>query len=65
VSLALGANGLTQITPQLIVDPKTNSLKIEETLKDHIEILVTLNEKMNIHIHSQAELKDYLLERLT
>ena len=56
---------MSHISPRLIVDPKTNSLKIEETLKDHIEILVTMNEKMNTHIHTYSELKDYLLERLT
>ena len=48
--VALSSNGASNIQPKLIIDPKTNSVKIEETLKVHMEILTDMNGKLNNHM---------------
>lgn len=48
----MGSGNLMQnAQPKMIIDPKTNTVKIEETLKDTIEILAGMNAKLNNNIN--------------
>ena len=38
--------------------------KLEDSLRDHVDILQTMNAKLNNHIGQQNEYKAYLAERL-
>ena len=41
-----------------------NHLKLEESLRDHLEILQTLNAKLNNHISQQLEFKSFVNDRI-
>ena len=48
--------------------PKTDQkgqIEVEQALIDHMEILTTMNQKLNSHVHSVKELKDYVNQRLS
>jgi hypothetical protein len=38
--------------------------KLEDSLKDHVDILQTMNAKLNNHIGQQNEFKSYVAERI-
>lgn len=38
--------------------------KLEDSLKDHVDILQTMNAKLNNHIGQQNEFKAYVAERI-
>lgn len=40
------------IQPRIIRDKTTDQIKLEETLVDYMEIIITLNAKVNNHVHS-------------
>lgn len=40
------------IQPRIIRDKTTDQIKLEDTLVDYMEIIITLNAKVNNHVHS-------------
>lgn len=38
------------VHPKIIKDKVTNTIKLEETLIDYMEIIISLNQKLNNHI---------------
>ena len=48
----LRADHASEIKPRIIKDKKTNQIKLEDTLLDYMEIIISLNQKMNNHIQT-------------
>jgi len=48
----LRGNALSDIQPRIIKDKKTDQIKLEDTLLDYMEIIISLNQKMNNHIQT-------------